>query len=177
MYARPGSWNAWAAVSTSRRLQWYETEHAVTIDESCRDKWKILAAILPLVQRDRNLDVIAIPSDWLVGPDDFCVDVTAYQVDGRHGTYRLGDVTGVDSRVQACVASQPDAVYALLTVVLGIEFRGLSRCYLRCQGATHRSPALACLLCAIVYDRARLGLVTHRTQQAARDGGWMLNPY
>ena len=81
-------------------------------------------------------------------------------------------VTGLDSIVQARVASQRDTAYAVMTAIADIERRNVRRCYIRCTGATHRSVAVACLLGTIAYTQARIGLVTGRTQQAAEIAGW-----
>ena len=171
LHVRPVQWGVWQGAPLARKLRWYSDGLGVTATALSEAGWDVLDAILPRVRRDRELDIVAVPQNWAES-EDHCFDVTAYRVEARLPAYRLREVTGMDACVQAQVAGSPDAAYLILRIVLDVEFRNLRRCLVRCQGGTHRSPAVACLLCSLVYNRARVGLVTPRTRSAAQEAGW-----
>ena len=123
-----------------------------------------------------ELHIVAIPPDWELSGADLCINLCEHNIDGTSQNYDMSKVSGLDPRVQGQVAAHTDTVFARMHAILVIEFRGASLLYLQCTGGTHRSPALACLLCTIAYTNAKLGLVTERTQRAAADAGWATTP-
>jgi hypothetical protein len=100
-----------------------------------------------------------------------CVDVADKGVDGLSPMYKIGDVTGVDFRVQAVVAMQAATAAALLEAIQTIERYNLHELAFLCRGATHRSVACCFLLAAIAYPRAEIYLTTKRTQADAHRFG------
>ena len=145
---------------------------SIRFQEGCQRQWAMVEALLPMVDRARQLEIVAIPEGWTLTRDCCVVDVGRLNIDGRSPAYDMHEVTGLDSIVQAHVASQRDTAYAVMTAILDIECRDLTRCYIRCTGGTHRSPAVACLLGTIAYTQARIGLVTPRTVRAAETADW-----
>jgi len=99
------------------------------------------------------------------------VDVAARGVDGRSHLYKLRDVTGVDERVQAVVASQKETADCLLVAVCRVEEEDANKFSFVCHGATHRSVACCILLAALAYPRALVHLSTARTRCAAAAAG------
>lgn len=100
------------------------------------------------------------------------IDVALRGVDGKCGAlYALSDVTGVDERVQAVVASQEATAWCLLAALERIEEEDLTEFSFVCHGATHRSVACCFLLAALVYPLGQVRLTTPRTQQAAKLAG------
>ena len=87
------------------------------------------------------------------------------------GLYRLGDVTGLDFKVQAVMLTQGDTVCALLDAVETIEARGSLEFAFQCRSGTHRSVACCVLLAAIVYPEAQIWVTTDRTWRAAAKHG------
>ena len=104
-----------------------------------------------------------IPAEF----DQLHVDVALRGVDGRSHLYRMGDVTGVDERVQARVASQEVTAECLLTALLMVETQDLHKFSFVCHSATHRSVACCFLLAALAYPNAMVHLTTARTRRAA----------
>ena len=100
------------------------------------------------------------------------VDVALRGVDGKcPNMYKVCDVTGVDERVQAVVASQEATAHCLLDALERIEEEELDEFGFVCHGATHRSVACSFLLAALVYPEARVCLTTTRTRRAANLAG------
>ena len=99
------------------------------------------------------------------------VDVDAIGVDARSDMYAMGQVTGVDPRVQAVVATHAATADALLQAVSRIEASNMREFGFVCIGATHRSVACCYLLAAVAYPNAEVHLTTERTQRAARMAG------
>ena len=99
------------------------------------------------------------------------VDVALRGVDGKSRLYQLSEVTGVDERVQAVVASQGATANCLLVAFERIEEEDLDEFSFVCHGATHRSVACCLLLAALVYPQARVHLTTRRTRRAAALAG------
>ena len=158
-------------------MRWYMVQHekaGIGFQENAYMVWAMVQAVLPTVDRTRDLEIVAIDEDWTLTWDtDTCVvDVRGLEIDGRSRAYKDKEVTGLDSIVQARVASQRDTAYAVMTAIVDIERRDVTLCYIRCTGGTHRSVAVACLLGTIAYTQARIGLVTPRTKQAAEIAGW-----
>ena len=98
------------------------------------------------------------------------IDVHHRGVDGRcDELYRLREVTGVDERVQAYVASQEITAECLLEAMDCIEHFNLNGFSFVCHGATHRSVACCLLLKAVAYPNAKVHMTTRRTMTAFRD--------
>ena len=95
------------------------------------------------------------------------IDVALRGVNGKSSLYRLCDVTGVDERVQAVVASQEATASCLLVAFERIEEEDMHEFSFVCHGATHRSLACSLLLAAIAYPRATVHMTTRRTRRAA----------
>jgi hypothetical protein len=108
-----------------------------------------------------------IPVDF----EQLHVDVALRGVDGKSHLYELADVTGVDERVQAKVASQEATAECLLTALLRVEEEDLHQFSFVCHGATHRSVACCLLLAALAYPKATVHLTTARTRNAAAEAG------
>ena len=103
---------------------------------------------------------------------DSHLDVATLGVDGRcPRLYELPDVTGVDARVQAVVASQDKTALGLAIALECIEEQDLHEFSFVCHGATHRSVACCLLLAAIAYPQARVRFSTPRTRAAATVAG------
>ena len=88
-------------------------------------------------------------------------------VNGKSTLYQLSEVTGVDERVQAVVASQEATAACLLVALERIEEEGMREFSFVCHGATHRSVACCLLLAALAYTQARVHMTTKRTRHAA----------
>ena len=100
------------------------------------------------------------------------IDVALRGVDGKCSSlYDLGEVTGVDERVQAVVASQPATALCLYAALERIEEEDLDEFSFVCHGATHRSVACCLLLTALAYPQAHVRLTTPRTRRAAKLAG------
>ena len=95
------------------------------------------------------------------------IDVALAGVNGKSTLYHLSEVTGVDERVQAVVASQDATAACLLVALERIEEKGMREFSFVCHGATHRSVACCLLLAAIAYPQARVHMTTRRTRDAA----------
>ena len=170
----PASWVCWSG-NVARHVHWYMVEYeevGIGFEGNANIMWSMVEAMLSAVARTRDLEIIAIPEDVMLDGDTCVVDLRDLSIDGTSRAYNLGKVTGLDTIVQANVLVQRDTAYAVLMAIIEIERRDVSRCYIRCAGGTHRSPAVACLLGTIVYIHARIGLVTSRTQRAAYGAGW-----
>ena len=102
---------------------------------------------------------------------DMHIDVAAAGVDGIcDRLYNLGDVTGVDERVQAVVASQVITAVCLMNAMQTVEesnCRGQSQFSFVCRGSMHRSVACCLLLAAVAYPNASVHMTTKRTRIAA----------
>jgi len=107
-----------------------------------------------------------------------CVDVADKGVDGLSPMYKIGDVTGVDFRVQAVVAMHAATAASLLFEAIQIiENRDVRERAFLCHGATHRSVACCFLPAAIVYPRAETYLTTAaRTRRDAHSFGLYARP-
>ena len=94
--------------------------------------------------------------------------MAAAGVDGRcHHLYKLGDVTGVDERVQAMVASQEITAWCLLEAMQNVEEYNYIEFSFVCHGAMHRSVACCLLFTALAYRQASVHMTTRRTRSAA----------
>jgi hypothetical protein len=107
--------------------------------------------------------------DWIANSEfeAFHVDVALRGVDGRSELYELAEVTGVDERVQAVVASQEATATCLLLALERVEVDDLHVFSFVCQGATHRSVACCFLFAALAHPKAEILLTTARTRDAA----------
>ena len=99
------------------------------------------------------------------------IDVDLMDVDGRSNLYQLSEVTGVDERVQAVVASQEATAACLLMALERIEEEWMQEFSFVCTRATHRSVACCLLLKALAYPQARVHMTTKRTRRAAALAG------
>ena len=81
--------------------------------------------------------------------------------------YNLWDVTGVDERVQAMVASQEITAECLLAAMWNVEQYNYIEFSFVCHGATHRSVACCLLFTALAYRQASVHMTTRRTRSAA----------
>ena len=134
---------------------------SIRFQEGCQRQWAMVEALLPMVDRARQLEIVAIPEGWTPTQDSqVVVDLRCLNIDGRSPAYDVQEVTGLDCIVQAHVASQRDTAYAVMTTILDIECKDLTRCYIRCTGGTHCSPAVAWLLGTIAYTQARIGVLS-----------------
>ena len=173
-FTPPASWVCWSG-NVARHVHWYMVEYqelGIRFEGNAYVMWAMVEAMLSAVARTRDLEIIAIPEDVMMDGDKCVIDLRDLSIDGTSRAYNLGKVTGLDTIVQMNLLVQRDTAYAVLMAIIEIERRDVSRCYIRCTGGTHRSPAVACLLGTIVYTHARIGFVTSRTQRAAFGAGW-----
>ena len=86
-------------------MRWY----AQDLDEA-EHKWHMSSALLPLMVRDRELGIVAIPWDWELSDADLCINLCEYNIDGTSQNYAISKVSGLDARVQGQVAAHTDSL-------------------------------------------------------------------
>jgi RNase adaptor protein for sRNA GlmZ degradation len=109
-----------------------------------------------------------VPFDF----DGIVLDVAnTFPLNARSDFYDLSAVTGADLRIQAILSCQIQATHIIEEVVIAHESRvrsGLpSSIAFCCDGGTHRSFGIACLLARLVYPAASITPTTKRTVAAA----------
>ena len=156
------------------------SRHGLTLSAPAEQAWQCFEDRLascwpPPERRTLRLEPHAqdrIPADF----EQLHIDVALRGVDGRSSLYSLREVTGVDERVQAVVASQEVTAHCLLAALQWVEEEDLHRFSFVCHGATHRSVASCFLFAALVYPKASVHLTTLRTRRAAATAGLPLPP-
>ena len=151
-----------------RHLQWYmakDANESIRFQEGCQRQWAMVEALLPRVDRARQLEIVAISEGWTPTSEGWTptehrqalADLRMLNIDGRSLAYDVQEVTGFDCIVQAHFASQRDTAYAVMTMISDIECMDLTRCYIQCRDVAHCSVAVACLV-TMVYTQARIGV-------------------
>ena len=143
------------------------SQHGLTLSGSAERAWQAFEDRLA-APSERSLRLEPHAQDRVPARfRDMHIDVHARGVDGRCGLYDLKDVTGVDERVQAYVASQTATAECLLDALELIETEGAHEFSFVCHGATHRSVACCILCAALAFPNATVHLTTRRTRMAA----------
>ena len=86
-------------------------------------------------------------------------------------SFKPSDVTGLNTIIQAVLVRQPNMVQVIRDAVRLIETEDLSSFTFVCRSGTHRSPACAFFLAALVYNQAHVVFSKPRTIDAARTFG------
>lgn len=151
--------------------------HGLEISREAENAWRsfedrVTSPLWPFV-RGRLLTLEPHAQDRIpVRFEKTHIDVALRGVYGKcSALYTLSDVTGVDGRVQAVVASQEATAFCLLAALERIEEEDLTDFSFVCHGATHRSVACCFLLAALAYPLGQVSLTTSRTQHAAKLAG------
>ena len=164
-------------------ISWYAKRYDVHIDDTALQSWvdldgSVNGRIWPFGFRDlgricseRELTLHAYAQNNLPWSYSGPYINVAQSLDCRSEMYDLKEITGVDFRVQAVVAAQPNTPKILLDAVQTIECENATQLAFLCHGGTHRSVAWCILLATLVYPRAKIHLTTKRTQLAAESLG------
>jgi len=122
---------------------------------------------------DSPLDYIDVNQDDRIVPFTSRMPEHALNTDQKQfgNCFKPSDVTGLDTIIQAVLVRQPNMVHVIRDAVTLIEKEDLSSFTFVCRSGTHRSPACAFFLAALVYNQAHVVFSKPRTIDAARTFG------
>jgi len=148
-------------------------------DTTVNQAWRNLhqAASLTNPSRQLTIFILAKGSTYLgqsssfIDVHDLGVDATPRLDPAGAPLYEMKEVTGIDLKVQAVVATQRVAVDAIVRARDMIEEGDLHHFAFVCSFATHRSVACAMILASFIYHEAAIVFCTRRTENSARDRG------
>ena len=149
-------------------------KYGLKLTDTAEWAWKVfeqrLVQYRPEVER-RSLRLEPHKQDSITNSfQELHIDVAAAGVDGIcDRLYKLEDVTGVDERVQAVVASQVITAVCLMNAMQTVEesnCRGWGQFSFVCHDAMHISVACCLLLAAVAYRNASVYMTTDRTRIA-----------
>jgi len=149
------------------------------LDTTVNQAWRHLhqAASLTNPSRQLTIFVLAKGSTYLgqsssfIDVHDLGVDATPRLDPAGAPLYEMKEVTGIDLKVQAVVATQRVAVDAIVRARDMIEEGDLRHFAFVCSFATHRSVACAMILASFIYHEASIVFCTRRTESSARNRG------
>ena len=122
---------------------------------------------------DSPLDYIDVNQDDRIVPFTSRMPEHALNTDQKQfgNCFNPSNVTGLDTIIQAVLVRQPNMVQVIRDAVTLIEKKNLSSFTFVCRSGTHRSPACAFFLAALVYNQAHVVFSKRRTINAARTFG------
>jgi len=143
------------------------------------EAWRDLEQAISQTDQNRQLTIFILAkgsayltsSSSFIDVHDLGVDATPPLDESGRPIYVLKNVTGIDLKVQAVLATQAIAINAVVEARHRIERGDLRHFAFVCAHATHRSVGCAVLLASFVYHKAAIVFSTPRTESAARDKG------
>ena len=103
---------------------WFVDRYGLSLETGGREYWENVSGRLPRVETVRYL-LLYVFARGQMPCELWSIDVHERGLDCRaDGLYRLGDVTGLDFKVQAVMLTQGDTACALLDEVEAIEAHG-----------------------------------------------------
>jgi len=163
---------------------WNEVEDYLEIiekkmDSAAVESWRNLHQVANQTDRSRQLTIFVLakgstyltPSSSFIDVHDLGVDATPPRDPTGRPIYEMKNVTGVDLKVQAVLATQTRTIDAIITARDMIEQGDLRHFAFVCSHATHRSVGCALMMASFVYHNASIVFSTSRTERAAEAHG------
>ena len=163
----PPQWRSGSDTAIDYAL-WCVERYGIALPRAARIEWMRLSVLAEGLRHGRVVRISALAEDQVDATAGLeHVNLVRAGVSAYSHLYALQDVTGLDFRVQAVLATQLQAVRAMTGAVRTIENQDLMDYAFVCHGATHRSVGCCVLLLATAYQSGILRLTTLRTRNAA----------